>query len=143
MGNKKRNFIADTGTCIPVCSINFARKNGIQWRELNPDEPKYSGVTGTELTILGQAAIKEHQELESPCVQATGRGIHERQGSICSKLEFRKIDEDNYDMDKDISKLKRKLLSKFKDVFKSNLEPNNSLNIPPVEIQVNNDPSMQ
>ena len=46
-------------------------------------------------------------------------------------------------MDKDISKLKRKLLSKFKDVFKSNLEPNNSLNIPPVEIQVNNDPSMQ
>ena len=58
MGNKKEVFIADTGKSIPVCPINLARKNGIQWRELDHDEPEYSGVTGTEFTILGQADIK-------------------------------------------------------------------------------------
>ena len=58
MGYKKEVFRADTGTSIPVCPINLASKNDIKWRKLDPDEPKYSGVTDTELTILGQEDIK-------------------------------------------------------------------------------------
>ena len=29
-GNRKEVFIADTGTSIPVCPINIARRNGIK-----------------------------------------------------------------------------------------------------------------
>ena len=58
MGNKRETFIADTGTSISVHPINLTRKNGIKWREEDPDKLKYLGVTGTDLTILGQADIK-------------------------------------------------------------------------------------
>ena len=51
VGTTKEVFIA-------VCPINIARKNGIRWRELDPDKPQYSGVTGTEMDIIGQAVIK-------------------------------------------------------------------------------------
>ena len=43
-------------------------------------------------------------------------------------------------MNRDISKLKKWLLSEFKDVFKADLGPTNRLNIPSVNIHVNDDP---
>ena len=50
--------------------VNTAKKNGIEWRELDLDDPNYSDVTGTKHTILGETNIwiklnniKEAQEI--------------------------------------------------------------------------------
>ena len=55
--NKYETWVADSGTSVSIILINIAKRNGIKLRPLNPDELNYSGVTGTELTILGQTNI--------------------------------------------------------------------------------------
>ena len=55
--NKIETWVADSGTSVSIIPVNIATRNGIKWRTLDPDEPNYSGVTGTELTILGQTNI--------------------------------------------------------------------------------------
>ena len=40
-----------------------------------------------------------------------------------SKLAFRKINEDTFNKDTDISKMKRWLLAEYQDVFKKDLGP--------------------
>ena len=68
--------------------------------------------------------------------------IEEIQGSLRSKLSFRKkINEDTFDRDADISKLKKKLLSKFSDVFKKDLGSQDRLNIDPVNVLMGDNPS--
>ena len=56
-GNKYETFVADTGTPVSIISFNIAKKNGIKWYELDPDEQNYSGITGNQLSILGQTTI--------------------------------------------------------------------------------------
>ena len=56
-GNKKEVFIADTGTSVIILPINIARRNGVTWEAVDPDEPSYVGVTGVDLDIVGQASI--------------------------------------------------------------------------------------
>ena len=67
--------------------------------------------------------------------------IRERQGSIRSHTKFNKVDEDNIDLDQDIAKLKTKLMVEFGDVFKRDLGPDNRLNIPPVVVEVVDNPN--
>ena len=55
--NKNETWVVDSGTSVPIIPVNIAKINGIKWRALNPDEPNYSGVTGTKFTILGQTNI--------------------------------------------------------------------------------------
>ena len=52
--NKNETWVADSGTSVSIMPVNIAKRNGIKWRALNQDEPNYSGVTGTKVTILGQ-----------------------------------------------------------------------------------------
>jgi len=40
VGNKKEAFIADTGTSIPICPINLAKRNGIKMTEV----PRIAGM---------------------------------------------------------------------------------------------------
>ena len=49
--------VADTGTSVIILPVNIARRNGVTWTAVDPDEPGYVGVTGVELDILGQANI--------------------------------------------------------------------------------------
>ena len=51
------------------------------------------------------------------------------------------MDEDNIDLDQDIAKLKTKLMVEFGDVFKRDLGPDNRLNIPPVVVEVVDNPN--
>ena len=53
--NKKEVFIADTGTSVPILPVNIARRNGISWTPVDEDEPQYSGVTGCQVDVIGQA----------------------------------------------------------------------------------------
>ena len=55
--NKKEVFIADTGTSVIILPVNIARRNGISWTQIDDDEPKYSGVTGVEVDVMGQANV--------------------------------------------------------------------------------------
>merc|ERR1711954_591002 len=55
--NKKEVFIADTGTSVIILPVNIARRNGISWTKTDADEPKYSGVTGVEVDVMGQANV--------------------------------------------------------------------------------------
>ena len=56
-GNKYETFVADTGSPISIVPVNVAKKNGLKWWALDEDEPNYSGITGSQLNILGQATI--------------------------------------------------------------------------------------
>ena len=40
---------------VSIIPVNMAERNGIKRRALDPDEPNYSSMRGTELTILGQS----------------------------------------------------------------------------------------
>ena len=55
--NKYETFVADTGTPVSIVPVNIAKKNGIKLYELDADEPNYSGITGNQLSILGQTKI--------------------------------------------------------------------------------------
>ena len=37
--------VADSGTSVSIIPVNIAKRNGIKWRALDPDEPNFSGVT--------------------------------------------------------------------------------------------------
>ena len=50
-------LVADSGTSVSIIPVNIAKRNGIKWRRVNPDEPNYSGITGTQPNILGQTNI--------------------------------------------------------------------------------------
>ena len=71
--NKYETWVADSGTSVSIIPINIANKrNGISWRTLDPDEPNYSGITGNQLSILGQtnimvkfSTIKKAQEISA------------------------------------------------------------------------------
>ena len=65
-------FVADCGTSVSIIPMNIAKRNGIKWRPVDPDEPNYSGVTGTQRTILGQTnkwikftTMKKTQEISA------------------------------------------------------------------------------
>ena len=45
------------GSRFQYVSFDHTKINGIKWRPLDPDEPNFSGITGTKLTILGQTNI--------------------------------------------------------------------------------------
>ena len=55
--NKYETFVADTGSPVSIVAVNIAKKNGIKWWELDADELNYSGITGNQLSILGQTTI--------------------------------------------------------------------------------------
>ena len=55
--NRNETWVADAGTSVSIIPVNIAKRNGNKWRELDPDEPNYNGVTSTEITILGQTNI--------------------------------------------------------------------------------------
>ena len=37
--NKNEAWIADAGTSVSIIPVNIAKRNGIKWRALDPDEP--------------------------------------------------------------------------------------------------------
>ena len=53
-GNRKKTFISDTGTSTPIKPKAVATRNRMKWLELDTDEPGCKGVTGDELSIIGQ-----------------------------------------------------------------------------------------
>ena len=55
--NKNETWVGNSGTSVSIIPVNIAKRNGIKWITLHRDEPNYSGVTGTDLTILGQTNI--------------------------------------------------------------------------------------
>ena len=70
--NKYKTRVAVSGTSVSIIPLSIAKRNGIKWRPLDPDEPNNSSVTGTKLTILGQINIwikfntlKKAQEIQS------------------------------------------------------------------------------
>ena len=162
VGNRKEVFIADTGTSVLVCPI---KKNTMNGTELDLDKPKYSGVTGTDRDIIDQAVIKvSFTTLKNPkqlkvlvCKQQADELLvdldsliewsivpadfpllqnpKERPESI-SKFLFRKMNKDTFDMDSNINKMRKQLLSTFQDVFKKVF----ITNIEQVKVQLVEDP---
>ena len=70
--NKYEVFVADSGTSVSIIPVNIAKRNGIKKGPVNPDEPNHSGVTGTQLTVLGQtniwiklSTVKKTQEISA------------------------------------------------------------------------------
>ena len=55
--NRKETFIADTGTSTPIVPKAVAKRNGMKWVELDTDEPRCKGVTGDELSSIGQCTF--------------------------------------------------------------------------------------
>ena len=53
--------------------------------------------------------------------------ILERQGSMRSSLKFHEVDEDTIDIDRELSKIKKRLLQKYHKVFKDELYKNDRL----------------
>ena len=71
--------MADLGTSVSIIPVNIAKKNGIKWRPNDQDEPNYSGITGIQLTILGQtnviikfSTIKKPREISALVRQEEG-----------------------------------------------------------------------
>ena len=93
-----------TGTIVPICFVNLAKRNGIKWAKMDPDEAKYSGVTGTEMDIIGQETIwvsvttlKKAKELKVlVCKQQADKLLVDLDSSIewnivlCHKIKERK-----------------------------------------------------
>merc|ERR1711895_219157 len=48
------NFCCDTGSSTNLMPIKMAALNGLEYRELDPNEPNYSSVTNHRLEIVGQ-----------------------------------------------------------------------------------------
>ena len=42
--NIYETWVADSGTSVSIIPVNIAKRNGIRWRALDPDEPNYSSV---------------------------------------------------------------------------------------------------
>ena len=40
-----------------IIPVNIARRNGIVWTQVDADEPSYTGVTGIEVDVKGQANV--------------------------------------------------------------------------------------
>ena len=53
--NKNEKFVADTGTSVMIIPRSVAVRNRVEWFPADEDEPSYEGVTGTGLTVIGQA----------------------------------------------------------------------------------------
>ena len=93
-----------TGSIVPIYLVNLAKRNGIKWAKMDPDEAKYSGVTGTEMDIIGQETIwvsvttlKKAKELKVlVCKQQADKLLVDLDSSIewnivlCHKIKERK-----------------------------------------------------
>ena len=55
--NKYLNFIVDTGTPVAIIPWSLAEGNKLQIVPTDPDEPKYEGITGMKLTVVGQTEM--------------------------------------------------------------------------------------
>ena len=55
--NKYLNFIADTGTPVAITSKSLVERNRLEKVPTDLDEPKYEGVMGLKLTVVGQTEM--------------------------------------------------------------------------------------
>ena len=55
--NKFLNFIAGTGTSVAIIPQSLAERNKLNIVPTDPDEPKYEGVIGMRLTVVGQTEM--------------------------------------------------------------------------------------
>ena len=62
--------------------------------------------------------------------------IQERQGSIRSALQFNWVDEETFDEDHDVEKLRMKLRKKYAPVLKHDLGPKDRVDMDPVKVEV-------
>ena len=61
--------------------------------------------------------------------------ISEQRGSVRTKLRFNELPEESYDSSKQMEKLRETLLKEYSDVFKTELTPEDRINMPPVVIE--------
>ena len=62
--------------------------------------------------------------------------ILERQGSIRSSIEFHAVDGDTIDIDRELAKIKKRLMQKYHKVFKDKLDKNDRLKIDPIKLEL-------
>ena len=62
--------------------------------------------------------------------------ILERQGSMRTSMKFHAVDEDTVDIDRDLAKIKARLLRKYHMVFKDDLDKNDRLDIDPIRLEL-------
>ena len=55
--NKYIRFIADTGSPVAIVPKSVAIRNKLKILPSDPDEPKYVGVSGTRLSMVGQCQM--------------------------------------------------------------------------------------
>ena len=62
--------------------------------------------------------------------------ILERQGSIRTSMKYHAVDEDTIDIDRELAKIKTRLLRKYHMVFKDELDKNDRLDIEPLKLEL-------
>ena len=55
-GGRLARFCADTGLSVNIMPAKMAASGGLEWRELDLDEPSYKSVTNEDLEIVGQTS---------------------------------------------------------------------------------------
>ena len=61
--------------------------------------------------------------------------IKDPKGSRRTSIRFIAVNDDEIEIDKKLKELKKNLLKEFRDVFKTNLEKSDRINMPPMNIE--------
>ena len=86
-GNKNIRFIADTGTPVAIIPKNLALQNRVNWEPVDPDEPSYEGVSGSGLTVLGQASFFVNFQILREAKKVSALVIEEQGSEILIDLD--------------------------------------------------------
>ena len=60
MGDKRKSYLLTQALPSPPDLLNWQREMVYKWTKIDTDEPKYSGVPGTELGIISQQPSGYH-----------------------------------------------------------------------------------